>query len=194
MAGKYQIIYADPPWTYRKSGGIKSARGLAKTFYPTMELDDIKALPIADFADKNCYLFMWVTAPCLQDGLDVLKAWGFDFFTVAFTWIKGNTRNQESLFWGMGNATRANPEYVLLGRKGKLERLDKGVHSVVMTPVQRHSQKPAEVRTRIERLYGELPRVELFARQKIDGWDSWGNEVENSVELSPSQSTLKKEE
>lgn len=141
------------------------------------------SLPVSELADKNCYLFLWVTAPCVQDGLDVLKAWGFEFFTVAFTWIKGNTVNQSSLFWGMGNATRANPEYVLLGRKGKLTRLDKGVHSVLMTPVERHSQKPAEIRNRIERLYGDLPRVELFARQKTEGWDVFGNEVEDSIEM-----------
>lgn len=181
---KYQIIYADPPWEYRKSGGIKSARGLAKTFYPTMPIEDIMGLPVADIADKDCYLFLWVTAPSMQEGLDVLKAWGFKFSTVAFTWVKGNTRNQESLFWGMGSTTRANPEYVLLGRKGKLERLDKGVHSVLMSPVQRHSQKPAEIRNRIKRLYGDLPRVELFARDKVDGWDIWGNELKNDLALT----------
>ncbi len=180
---KYQIIYADPPWTYHKSGGVKSARGLAKAHYPTMDIEAIKELSVADIADKNCYLFLWVTAPCMQEGLDVLRAWGFQFFTVAFTWIKGNIRNQNSLFWGMGKATRANPEYVLLGRKGKLERLDKGVHSVLMSPVQRHSQKPEAIRQRIEKLYGELPRIELFARQKTDGWDVWGNEVESDIEL-----------
>lgn len=186
---KYQIIYADPPWEYRKSGGIKSARGLAKNFYSTMPIEDIKALPIADLADKDCYLFLWVTAPCLQEGLDVLKAWGFEFSTVAFTWIKLNKVNP-SLFWGMGNATRANPEYVLLGRKGKLERKGRDVHSVVMSIVGKHSAKPDEVPYRIVQLLGDIPRVELFAREKRPGWDVWGNEVESDLNLTSQAVTV----
>ena len=180
---KYQIIYADPPWSYRKSGGIKSARGLAKKFYPTMELNAIKNLPIQDIAEKDCYLFLWTTAPCMQEGLDVLKAWGFQFFTIAFTWVKQNTLHTDTLFWGMGNSTRANPEYVLLGKKGKLKRENVDVHSVVISPIAKHSQKPKEVRKRIERLYGNLLRIELFAREKTEGWDVWGNEVESDTEL-----------
>jgi len=188
---KYQIIYADPPWEYKKSGGIKSARGLAKKFYPTMKLEDIKKLPIPFICDKNCYLFLWVTAPCMPEGLKVLKAWGFQFFTIAFTWIKTNISAQYSLFWGMGNATRANPEYVLLGRKGKLERKDASVHSVILKPRRNHSEKPYIVRNKIVRLYGDLPRIELFARktqelfedESYKGWDVWGNEVESDIEL-----------
>lgn len=180
---KYQIIYADPPWEYRKSGGIKSARGLAKKFYPTMKLEDIKNLDVQSISDKNCYLFLWTTAPCIEESLEVLKVWGFQFYTIVFTWIKQN-KVADSLFWGMGNATRANPEYVLLGRKGKLERLDKGVHSVVVSKISNHSSKPEEVRIRIEKLFGDLPRIELFARQKTEGWDSWGNEVKSDIDLS----------
>ncbi len=174
---KYNIILADPPWTYRKSGGIKSARGLAKKYYKTMELHDIKAVPINDIADKNCYLFLWTTAPCMPEALEVMQAWGFQFSTIAFTWIKIN-KISDSLFWGMGNTTRANPEYVLLGRRGKLDRIDRGVHSVVLSRVRKHSQKPVEVKERIIRLYGLLPRIELFAREYTTGWDAWGDEVD----------------
>ena len=182
---KYNIIYADPPWKYRKSGGIKSARGLAKKYYSTMDIKDIKAIPVQDISDRNCYLFLWVTAPCIQEGLDVLKAWGFELFTIAFTWIKTN-KIADSLFWGMGNATRANAEYVLLGRKGKLERKAKNIHSVLLSKIESHSKKPDEIRRRIELLYGNIPRIELFARPPKDrlfedksfsGWDVWGNEV-----------------
>jgi len=172
---KYNIVLADPPWTYRKSGSIKSARGLAKKYYPTMELEDIKSLPVWDILDTNCYLFLWVTAPCMPEGLEVLGSWGFSFFTIAFTWIKTNKKSG-TLFWGMGNATRANPEYVLLGRKGKLKRIAKNVHSVIISPVERHSKKPDILRDKIVQLYGDLPRIELFARQKAKGWDAWGNE------------------
>ena len=101
MTKKYQIIYADPPWTYRKSGGIKSARGLAKKYYTTMELEDIKSLPIKQITDNDCYLFLWVTGPRIQEGLDVLKSWGFVLFTIAFTWIKTYAKSGK-IFWGMG--------------------------------------------------------------------------------------------
>jgi len=174
---KYKIIYADPAWTYEKSGGVENARGLAKKFYSTMSIDEIKDLPINEISDDNCYLFLWITAPNIQQGLDTLKAWGFTFFTIVFTWIKKN-KNTNTLFWGMGNSTRANPEYVLLGRKGKLERKNADVHSVVESKIQNHSIKPNEVRDKIVRLYGDIPRIELFARTKVHGWDVWGNDPE----------------
>ena len=173
---KYNIIYADPPWTYKKSGGIKSSRGLAKKFYPTMELEDIKNLPIDSICENNCYLFMWCTAPTIPEALDVLYSWGFEYYTCVFTWIKKN-KIADSLFWGMGNSSRANPEFILLGRKGKIPRVNADVHSVVEAKIQKHSKKPDEVRDRIVRLYGDIPRIELFAREKAEGWDSWGNEV-----------------
>ena len=175
---KYSIILADPPWEYRKSGGIKSARGLAKKFYSEMNIEDIKKIPIKNICDKNCYLFLWSTAPRIQEGLDVVRAWGFELFTIAFTWIKTNKKATHTLFWGMGKSTRANPEYVLLGRKGKLERKSCSIHSVVQSPIEKHSKKPDEVRNRIERLYGDLPRIELFAREKTEGWDCIGNDID----------------
>lgn len=172
---KYNLIYADPAWTYDKSGGVKSARGLAKTFYETMSIDEIKSLPVAEISDKNCYLFLWATAPNMPQALETLNAWGFEFSTIAFIWIKTN-KNTNSLFWGMGNSTRANPEFVLLGKKGQLERKNADIHSVVMSPIREHSKKPNEIRKRILSLYGNLPRIELFARKKIFGWDVWGND------------------
>ena len=182
---KYQIILCDPPWEYKKSGGIKSARGLAKKYYPTMKLEDIKSLPINGISDINCYLFLWVTAPCMQEGLEVLRVWGFNFFTIAFTWIKTNKNG--SLFWGMGNSTRANPEYVLLGRRGKLKRISASIHSVLLSPIGRHSEKPHEIRDRIVELYDDLPRIELFARkskntlfenESYEGWDLMGYDID----------------
>ena len=172
----YNIIYADPAWTYRKSGGIKNGRGLAKKYYKTMELDEIKNLPIKNICAKNCYLFLWTTAPIMPEAIEVLKAWGFNYFTIVFTWIKINKKSN-SLFWGMGNSSRANPEFVLLGRKGKLDRVDRGVHSVIIEKIDKHSKKPNEVRDRIVKLYGDLPRIELFARERAKGWDSWGLEI-----------------
>lgn len=112
----------------------------------------------------------------------MIKAWGFEYKTCAFTWIKRN-KNINSWFWGMGRYTRANSEICLLATKGNPKRINAGVHSVIDTPIEKHSKKPDEARKRIVELMGDLPRVELFARQKVDGWDSWGNEVESDIAL-----------
>lgn len=107
-----------------------------------------------------------------------MRSWGFEYKTCAFTWIKQN-KKADTLFWGMGNWTRANAELCLLGVRGKPKRMDAGVHSVIMSHIEEHSKKPAETRDRIVKLMagGGLPKIELFARQCIDGWDCWGNEV-----------------
>ena len=97
---KYSVIYADPPWRYK----VYSKKGLgrsAESHYPTMSLEDIKALPIGELAAKDCALFMWITFPCMQEAFQVLEAWGFEYKTTAFVWIKQN-RVSDSLFWGMG--------------------------------------------------------------------------------------------
>lgn len=179
---KYGVIYADPPWHYKvyyKKGMGRSA----ESHYPTMKLEDIKALPVADLADKDCALFLWVTLPCLIEGLEVLKAWGFTYKTTAFVWIKQN-RKADSLFWGMGYWTRSNAEICLLGTKGRPKRKDAGIHQVVISHVEEHSKKPQEVHNRIIRLMGDVPRVELFARRKTEGFDVWGNEVESDIKLN----------
>jgi N6-adenosine-specific RNA methylase IME4 len=171
---KYSIIYADPPWSY-KDKALAGNRG-AGCKYPTQSKEWIQSLPVQEIADENCVLFLWVTMPQLEVGLDVIKAWGFEYKTNAFTWVKLN-KIAPTPFWGMGRWTRANAELCLLATKGKPKRVDAGVHSVIQSPIQRHSKKPAEARVRIEHLMGELPRIELFARQKSPGWDVWGNEV-----------------
>lgn len=168
---KYNIIYADPPWRYGGKG-----RGAALNHYGTMSIDEIKSLPVGDIANLNCYLFLWATGPCMPEAMAAMGAWGFEYKTVAFTWIKHNT-NIGTLFYGMGNYTRANPEYVLLGKRGSLERKSRAVHSVVVGPVSEHSTKPKTVRKRITQLFGDLPRIELFARQRAEGWESWGDGI-----------------
>jgi len=133
-------------------------------------------------ADDNCVLFLWVTMPKLNECFDLIKAWGFEYKTVAFTWIKLNKRSMTP-FIGMGNWTRANAEVCLLATKGKPKRKSASVSSVVMTPIEVHSKKPDEVRKRIIELMGDLPRLEMFARYKLEGWDVFGNEVGNSVKI-----------
>lgn len=171
---KYQIIYADPPWSY-KDKALAGNRG-ACCKYPTMESKDINKLPITDIADKDCALFLWVTMPKLDECFDLIKAWGFTYKTCAFTWCKRNKKSH-SWFMGMGRWTRANAEICLLATKGKPKRISAKVRSIIDVPIENHSKKPDEVRNRIIELLGDLPRIELFARQQIDGWDCWGNEV-----------------
>lgn len=171
---KYQIIYADPPWSY-KDKALAGNRG-ANCKYPTQSDDWISQLPVKDIADENCALFLWVTMPKLDIAFDVIKSWGFTYKTAAFTWIKKNKKS-DSLFWGMGNFTRANSEICLFALKGKLKRQSAKVHSVIMSPIEEHSKKPDETKDRIVSLLGDLPRIELFARQQTKGWTAWGNEV-----------------
>ncbi len=178
---KYSIIYADPPWQYK----VYSKKGLgrsAESHYPTMELEDIQALPVGELADTDCILFMWTTIPLLKDCFSVMKAWGFEYKTVAFVWIKQN-RKSDSLFWGMGHWTRANAEFCMLATKGRPKRKSAGVHQVIISHIEEHSKKPDIVRHKIIELVGDLPRVELFAREKADGWDAWGNEVDCDIEI-----------
>ena len=178
---KYKVIYADPPWQYRAYTKKEGGRS-AESHYPTMNLEDIKKLPIAGLADKDCALFMWVTLPCLREGLSVLDAWGFQYKTVAFVWVKQNKKS-DGLFWGMGHWTRANAELCILATKGRPKRESASVHQVIISHIEEHSKKPNETRERIVKLVGDIPRVELFARQKADGWDSWGNEVACDIAL-----------
>ncbi len=178
---KYQIIYADPPWKYNNYGYSTAPRGCEKE-YKTMDLQEITSLPVVNITDDNCALFLWVTPPLLLYGLEVLKSWGFAYKTKAFCWVKTNS-NSMGLFWGMGNMTRSNTEDCLLGVKGKPQRLNADVHQVVMSEVMRHSHKPAIVREKIVQLIGDLPRIELFARQRVEGWDCWGNEVESDIQF-----------
>ena len=178
---KYKVIYADPPWAY-KVWSKKGAGRSAESHYPTMDIAAIKALPVGELADKDCALFLWSTTPNLIEAFKVIKAWGFTYKTVAFVWIKTN-RKSDTLFWGLGHWTRANAEFCLLATRGHPRRVSRAVHQVILSPIRRHSQKPDEARLRIEQLMGDVPRIELFARETVLGWDAWGNEIECSIQL-----------
>lgn len=177
---KYNIIYADPPWSYRDKA-LAGNRG-ACCKYPVMSIEDICNLNVKEIAADNCVLFMWVTMPKLNECFDVIKSWGFEYKTCAFTWVKKNKKS-DSWFWGMGRWTRANAELCLLATKGKPTRVSAKVHSIIDTPIEEHSKKPDIVRDKIVELCGDLPRIELFARQKAEGWDVWGNEVESDIHI-----------
>lgn len=173
---KYQIIYADPPWNYRE-GGSKNA----SQHYGCMTIDEIKALPIKKLADDNCILFIWVIGPMLHASFDVIEAWGFNYKTIGFCWVKKNKKS-DTPFFGLGSWTRANCELCLIATKGSLLRLDASISQVIESVIEEHSKKPAIVRDLIIRLVGKRPRIELFSRKVIEGWDCWGNEVVEQVE------------
>lgn len=171
---KYNIIYADPAWKY--NFGKTSSRFVNKK-YTVMGKEEIAALPVEQISQNNAVLLMWITFPKLDWAFDVIRAWGFEYKTCAFTWVKRNKR-ADSLFTGMGYYTRSNAEICLLATKGKpLPRLRRDIHSVILSPIEEHSKKPSEARDRIVDLFGDIPRIELFARQHAEGWDCWGNEI-----------------
>lgn len=175
---KYDIIYADCPWRYRQN----KQRGAAENHYATMPDEDIASLPIGEIAQRDCALFLWATFPLLPEALRTIQAWGFQYKTVAFVWLKTN-RIAKTWFWGLGNWTRGNAEICLLATKGKPKRISKRVHQLIVAPIERHSKKPDAAREKIVELMGDLPRVELFAREKPEGWAVWGNEVESTLQL-----------
>jgi N6-adenosine-specific RNA methylase IME4 len=169
--GKYSIIYADPPWQYYE-GGYKNQ----SQHYPTMTIDKLAELPVNDLSADDCILFLWVTYPILPEALNLIGQWGFNYSTVGFTWVKAN-KGGKGFFFGLGAWTRSNAELCLIATRGSIARKDASISQIIYEPVGEHSAKPATVRNKIVQLVGDLPRIELFARQKIPGWDVWGNEV-----------------
>jgi N6-adenosine-specific RNA methylase IME4 len=181
----FNLIYCDPPWSFKTWGG-KGTNRSAENHYNTMSLDDIANLPIGDIADENCALAMWTTDPHLQNALYIMNIWGFTYKTILHTWVKVNKdQSKNRYFKGTGYYTRSNPECLLLGMKGKMKRQDKNIDQVIVEPRREHSRKPDIVRTNLVKLFGDVPRIELFARESFDGWSSWGNETEkfNDEEL-----------
>lgn len=175
---KYNLIYADPAWTYRDK--CHSGKRGAGYKYDLMTLEQLCALPVADLAADDCLLAMWWVNPMPAEALQVVAAWGFTIKTMAgFTWHK-ITKNGHRHF-GMGNWTRANAENCLFAVRGKPKRSSAAVSQLIVAQVGKHSQKPPEARDRLVQLMGDVLRLEMFARERVDGWDAWGNEVESIV-------------
>lgn len=170
---KWDIIYADPPWRYND----RRCNGACENHYDTMRLGEIKNLPIADICEKDCVLFLWATYPMLKEALQVMEAWGFKYKSIAFQWIKLN-RSGNGKFFGLGRWTRGNTEPCLLAVKGKPKRQNNSVSQIIECPLGRHSAKPPMARDKIKALMGENTKcLELFARERVEGWDCWGREV-----------------
>ena len=156
-------------------------RGGAGRHYSLMSMTELYNLPIQNICAEDCILFMWVTYPFLQEGLDLIKAWGFTYKTIGFQWVKLSKNGK--MFWGCGNWTRANSELCLIATKGKIKRISRKVHQIIDTPIEEHSKKPAIVRDKIIELVGDLPKIELFAREKVPGWDAWGDEIISDINI-----------
>lgn len=173
---KYSVIYADPPWAYHvysKKGKGRSA----ENHYRTMNVEDIKNLPIEKISAKDCILFLWVAFPCLIQGLQVMNSWGFAYKTCGFVWVKRNKKS-DSFFTGLGFWTRSNAEICLIGTRGHPHRVSKAVKQVCDARIMEHSKKPDEIRERIVDLCGNVPRIELFGRKEVEGWEVIGNEID----------------
>jgi len=173
---RYQIIYADPPWKYRENWG----NGTNEHTYKTMPVEEIKSLPIKDIVSDAAHLYLWVTNPFLSEGLEICKEWGFEYKTL-ITWIKTYTDGSPEM--GMGYYFRGCTEHIIFGTRGKMKTTAKTYRNMFHLVNPRyasklHSSKPSELRDWIVEWSGNLPRIELFAREKVEGWDCWGNEVD----------------
>lgn len=180
---EYNVIYADCPWpfqNYSKKNVIPQRA--KKQHYPAMTMEQLKALDVDRIAAKNCALLMWIVDPNLEQALDLAKAWGFEYKTIAFHWVKTEDDYGQMSFFppafrmSMGYYTRKEAETVLLFTKGKPKRISKGVRQVIAAPRRQHSRKPDEARDRVAALFGGK-RLEMFARQEFEGFDQFGNEV-----------------
>jgi len=174
---KYSIIYADPPWSYCG----KMMNSSVTDHYTTMTLDNICELPIEKICNDNCILFMWVTLPKLNEFMRVVNAWGFEYKTTAFVWVKQNKKSS-GFFMGLGRWTRSNPEICIIATKGKISRIRNDIRQLQVFPIEEHSKKPDGFRNLIVELMGDLPRIELFARQRYKGWDAWGNQLSDTIQ------------
>lgn len=180
---KYQVIYCDPPWDYKgqkqHNGKGGSDTGGATTHYGTVTTKQLKRLSVSSICDDDCLIFMWVTSPHLDQGIDLMKAWGFKYATIAFVWDKVRVNP--------GFYTMSQCEICLVGKKGKIPqpRGARNIRQYIKSKRTKHSEKPQEVMHRITAMFPTQNKIELFARRKnISGWSFWGNEVDSDVTLS----------
>lgn len=177
---KYEIIYTDPPWQYASSDTLAETSLLNKDdnfHYPTMPLEKIKEIDVPSLCADDCLMFMWVVNPMLDDGIELLKHWGFDFNTVAFVWHKQKTNP--------GYYTMSSIEMVIVGKCGKIPtpRGSRNVKQFLSQTRAKHSVKPSQIRTRIAQMFPTQSKLEMFARSAPDGWDIWGNDVDANIDL-----------
>lgn len=184
---KYNIIYADPPWQYgskKYQDGNRDFDKLEDNHYKTMTIKEIKTLPIKNIIKEDCICFMWVTDSHLKEGIEVLELWGFTYKTIGFNWIKKYNNGKTCV--NFAPWTLKSWEICLIGIKGSMGKYKKvnNVRGLLEEERTLHSKKPEEARNRIVELFGDLPKLELFAREKINGWDCWGDEIDSDIEIN----------
>ena len=176
---KYQIVYADPPWDMRYVKGLKGGIHCFDMPYSTMSDEEIMALPIKDIIDKNSILFMWVIDSRIPKVKEIMESWGFRYITVGFIWNKkAETTNGYNAI--LSQYTRKSCEFCFIGRCGEKIVKNSNVDQFISESKKEHSKKPKVVRERILKMCGDISRIELFSRDRIEGWDCWGNEVPTS--------------
>jgi N6-adenosine-specific RNA methylase IME4 len=181
--GGFACVVADVPTRFRSNSKAKPGRN-AMRHYACHSMVTIATVPVCDVVARNAHLFHWTTGPLIAIGahIPVMHAWGFEPTAMGFVWVKLNPKasptqfSERNLFFGPGLTTRKNAEYVVLGRRGRPERLAKDVFEIILAPRREHSRKPAEVYRRIER-YCAGPRLDLFGRESREGWTVWGDEA-----------------
>lgn len=193
---KYNIIYADPPWQYGSKSAVNNSNGSEikklSEHYNSMTIDDIKSIDIKSITEDDACCFMWVTDSHLKEGIEVMESWGFKYKTVAFVWVK--TTNKGNYCKNVAPWTLKSTELCLFGTKGTMTKYKKNnsIESLVFAERFKHSQKPEEVRSRIESLFGDLPKLELFARSGREGWTTVGNAIDG-MDINESLELLKHE-
>ncbi len=195
LQNHYRVIYVDPPWQFKAWSHRGEGRG-AVQHYPCMGQDEIKSLPVPELCAEDAVLFLWVVQPMLPEALQLIDAWGFEYRTVAFVWIKVSkffSHFQNEMFndegvdakMGLGYHTRSETEQCWLAIRGKgYKKKSHAVRQIIYEGLRDHSRKPDQAIERIEQLTGDIPRIELFARQRRNGWDAWGNESQEIAEAA----------
>jgi len=179
---KYKTIYADPPWSYNSKKPTTAKRptamGISLTpdyYYDTMSVEEIKSLPVKNISEKDSVLFLWATNPMIREALEVMESWGFKYITM-ITWYKTNSK-------GMGYWFRGYTEHLLFGKKGNVKSFRSKIKNIQKHNVTKHSEKPGLFRKLIEEATLNLnPKIEIFARNRVEGWDSWGDELTDTIQ------------
>lgn len=179
---KYSIIYCDPPWKFKNHTTGGQMIGGASYHYNTETIKNLKKMDINSITEKDCVLFMWWVASQPKEAIELVEEWGFEIKTMtAFNWVK--TTKTGKLFFGMGFWTRAGSENCLIAIKGKPKKISSSIRSVHLLINEKHSKKPQLFRDLIVQMFGNLKKLEMFAREKSEGWDVFGNQIENSIKI-----------